>query len=468
MNVDVLSTWAQSNPWPAAIVVATALGLLGASVWCSVRALRSVARPQASVVVAAIAAAGCTAYGADTSWRFAAHTLGMSAIGERAALFFVAELALFACALLARANLRDSGTPGTPGMLVWIIVGVQVIPAYAESGPIGGTVRGFIGSVLAGVMWHQAMGIELRHVRPGAHSDSVAALIGREVRKRALSRLGLATRDRTAEQITRDRATNRAVRLAARPALRRWGQRRLAAAVGRAHVGSDPVQKQLLIGELAARRGAGELRNMLLPNPWVEGLHPDTASAVPGAHPDSALRTPGTPGAPPGYAVPDGQYPAGVPCPRPVPRLRTPPDPAASALVLDLAPMPEVHPALTAPAPPGMDPERTPVRFRAGRTRPRTHPLRRSRTPRTTADPPLSEVRRFDETHLRRYGRPAPLHELKREFRIGQKKAQALRAALNKKERRSDRGSGPPSSQAATETAARVTDHAGALRTDAR
>ncbi|MEU0693614.1 hypothetical protein ABZ349_06435 [Streptomyces niveus] len=245
------------------------------------RAARSVRRPGSPAVkVAALAALGCTAYSADTSWRFAADYLDMAAV-ERAMMFGAAELALFATALMARQNLNTQGTPGLPGSLVWVITGVQIIPAYAESGPVGGTVRAFVGPVMAAMLWHLAMGIELRLHKPDAASHSLLATLGREARERLLSRLGIAARDRDAAQITRDRATARAVTLATRlaehtPAQRqKWRGRRLAhrlsKAVGRASVGTDPKQRAQLLDQLAARRHAQTLATVSLPSPWTTG-----------------------------------------------------------------------------------------------------------------------------------------------------------------------------------------------------
>lgn len=34
-------------------------------------------------------------------------------------------------------------------MTTWVITGGQIIPAYAEPGPVGGTVRALIGPVMA-------------------------------------------------------------------------------------------------------------------------------------------------------------------------------------------------------------------------------------------------------------------------------------------------------------------------------
>ncbi|MFJ7298204.1 hypothetical protein [Streptomyces collinus] len=254
-----------------------------------------------AVKVAAVAALGCTAYSADTSWRFAADYLDMAGTAERAGMFAAAELALFATALMARQNLAVQGAPGLPGTLVWVITTVQVIPAYAESGPIGGTVRAFVGPVMAAMLWHLAMGIELRLRTPGAASNGLIAVLGREARERLLSRLGIAARDRDAAQITRDRATARAVTLAARLAERtpeqqrnRQGRRltrRLSKAVGRASVGTDPLQRAQLLDQLAARRHALALATVPLPSPWSPAHSSASAATVP-AQPTSNVPVP--------------------------------------------------------------------------------------------------------------------------------------------------------------------------------
>ncbi|MFD5862635.1 hypothetical protein [Streptomyces chartreusis] len=267
--------WAEAHALQlAAVALAVALITPLVAAWARKRR-RPDGRTPAAVVVASLAAIACTAYSADTSWRFAGHHLGMTSEAERAAMFAAAELALFSCALMARQNLRTHAAPGTPGILVWVITGVQVIPAYAESGIVGGTVRAVVGPILAALLWHLAMGIELRHAKPDAESASLPAILAREVRERLLSRLGLAVRDRSAEQITRDRATVRAVALAAKladmgPKARGRARvaRRLSVAVGKAQAGADAEQRAKLLDLLAARRHAASLATVDLPSPW--------------------------------------------------------------------------------------------------------------------------------------------------------------------------------------------------------
>lgn len=276
MTALPLAPWADAHPRLAISLAALAVLALAGTAWAAARAARRLSRPPAAVTAAAIAAAGCTAYSADTSWRFAADHLDMASTAERAAMFGAGEMALFATALMARQNLNTTGAPGVPGLLVWGIAAVQVIPAYAESGIVGGTVRAVFGPVMAALLWHLAMGIELRHVKPGTDSRSLPALIARELRERLLSRLGLAVRDRTAEQITRDRWTGRAVDLAARLAHRHAGwawytarlQARLSRAVGRAQVGAHPQQRRALLQLLSARLHSDALATLDLPSPW--------------------------------------------------------------------------------------------------------------------------------------------------------------------------------------------------------
>ncbi|MFE7424989.1 hypothetical protein [Streptomyces sp. NPDC057545] len=232
-----------------------------------------------AIKVAGLAAVGCTAYSADTSWRFAADYLDMGSTVERAFMFATAELALFATALMARQNLNGPArAPGVPGVLVWVITGVQIIPAYAEFGPVGGTVRAFVGPVMAAMLWHLAMGIELRHRTPQAASRGLATVLVRQTRERLLARLGIADQDADAARLIRERALSDAVALILRAeamtdrqrgALR--GQRlshRLHEALERADVDGDPLQDELLLRKLATRKQALDLASLTLPPRW--------------------------------------------------------------------------------------------------------------------------------------------------------------------------------------------------------
>ncbi|WP_217545597.1 hypothetical protein [Streptomyces sp. GbtcB6] len=249
-------------------------------------------RTSTTVLAASIGALVCTGFSADTSWRFADHRLHMET-RERLWLFAAGEIVLIVCAVMARANKMatatndQAGTPGVPGVMVWCIAGVQIVPAFTESGLLGGLVRVVFGPVMAALLWHLAMGLEIRVSRPDALSTGLPAQIGHELRERLLSHLGLAIRGRTAAQVTRDRATARAVRLASRRRLGWWGRAALKASVARSGAALDSDQRHRLLQLLAARRAASELRDITLPTPWtiapVPEPYPSTPLGVTGA-----------------------------------------------------------------------------------------------------------------------------------------------------------------------------------------
>ncbi len=276
----MLPDWATSPALTAVLLV-----LLALSVAWMIRQQRRQApglirrRATIAVRVAAVTAVGCTAYSADTSWRFAADYLDMGSTVERAFMFAIAELALFSTALMARQNLNGPArAPGLPGLLVWVITAVQIIPAYAEFELVGGTVRALIGPVMAAMLWHLAMGIELRHRTPEANSRSLAAILVRQARERLLARLGIADQDADAARLIRERALSEAVTLILRVETMTdkkrgaWRGRRLERhlheALERADVDGDALQDELLLRKLATRRQARALASLTLPPRW--------------------------------------------------------------------------------------------------------------------------------------------------------------------------------------------------------
>jgi hypothetical protein len=326
VTLPVIADWTRTHVYLLAVLAVLA-GVLAAVL----RAVRkSPRRPPAAVVTAAFAALLCTAYSGDTSWRFARDHLGMASGTERGIMFGAAEFALFSMALMARQNLRTLHVPGTPGVLVWVVTGVQIIPAYSETGPVAGTVRAFFGPVCAALLWHLAMGIELRHTRPGEESQSLPAVLARELRERTLSRLGLARRGRDAAQITRDRwtriATQRAARLADLEAAtgtrtRRLtrARRRLAVAVDRTDAGVLDTQRAVLLDRIAAYRGAAELASMALPAPWQARPEPAAVEVeierVPAPQPVPEVRPEAYPQILAGVPGPDSELAPEAPSP---------------------------------------------------------------------------------------------------------------------------------------------------------
>jgi hypothetical protein len=207
----------------------------------------------------------------DTSWRFFGDRLGVVG-AERVVMFSVVELALIACALGMRANVRhlhpETGKPGSPGAprtVAWVLCGLSGYAAVVLSGPIDGIARVALGPILSLVMLHLALGIEIRH-RAGAQTG-VWARVASELRERFLSRLGLADDNRDAVTRTRERAVTRAARLAlAEHALCRSA--RLARALRAARVAHEPLLRDRLLAELAVQRSAAQLATLPLRSPW--------------------------------------------------------------------------------------------------------------------------------------------------------------------------------------------------------
>lgn len=213
----------------------------------------------------------------NTSWRFFGDRLHIVG-AERIVMFSVVELALVACALGMRVNVRRvdpktgrRGAAGAPRLVAWALCALAAYAALLLSGPVDGAARVLLGPVLCLVMLHMALGIEIR--QSGARTGTWARVAG-EVRERALSRLGLADDDRDAATRTRERAAGRAARLAMSPkAFRR--DARLTRALRAAGVAHDEGMRDRLLAELAVLRHANELDTLTQESPWTQVPEPE-------------------------------------------------------------------------------------------------------------------------------------------------------------------------------------------------
>jgi hypothetical protein len=136
--------------------------------------------------------------------------------------------------------------------------------AWQLSGFAAGVARVALGPALGLVMLDLALGIEKRAAQ---HKTGTLARIGRELRERVLSRLGLADDARDALARTRDRAALRVARLT----LGSWvpfKQARVVRAVRTSNAPHDPVMRARMLAELAAIRHASDLADLDQPSPW--------------------------------------------------------------------------------------------------------------------------------------------------------------------------------------------------------
>jgi hypothetical protein len=203
----------------------------------------------------------------DTSWRFFGERLGITYIPERIGIFAVIELILLACGVAMRGNVRRGDSPGAARWLAWALCGAAGYMAFDLAGPVEGTARVILGPVLAVVCVHLALGIEIKANL--GHRTGTFARIGRELRERALSRLGLADDARDALARTRDRATERAARLATDPGTVLFRRARLAKAVRAAGVAVDEAAKARMLAHVAAYGNLGLLMELETPSPWI-------------------------------------------------------------------------------------------------------------------------------------------------------------------------------------------------------
>lgn len=202
----------------------------------------------------------------DTSWRFFGQNLHITDIRERVVMFAVLEVAMAACGYGMRANVRAHGRPGAPRLVAWVLCGMAGYMAWQLSGMSEGVARVVLGPVLGLVMLHLALGIEIR----AGHARTTAwARVAHEMRERLLSRLGLADDTRDALARTRDRAVQRAARLALAGRLVPWRVARLHRALRTAHVAHDLAARSRLLAELATARHAGELAELPVESPWL-------------------------------------------------------------------------------------------------------------------------------------------------------------------------------------------------------
>jgi hypothetical protein len=224
-----------------------------------------------------VAAAVATLVSTDTSWRFFGERLHITWLPEKVALFAVLEIALFAAAYSMRAGVRRAGTPGSARLIAWGLAGLSGYMAVELSGPLEGLARVLLGPVLAIIALHQALGIEIK-TRVGMRTGTLA-VIGRELRERALSRLNLGDDTRDAKRRTAERAAVRAATIATSS---KPSPRKLRAAVLKSGAATDATVRALLLDTTAALRTLDELSTLSRPSPWTTLDEPVSVPSVQG------------------------------------------------------------------------------------------------------------------------------------------------------------------------------------------
>jgi hypothetical protein len=202
----------------------------------------------------------------DTSWRFFADRVGVTNVVERVAMFAGIEILLVGCGWAMFEGVRGPRrAPGPARWLAWALCGASAYAALTLSGWPIGPARVLFGPVLSVVALHFALGIELR--ASGHQRNGTLARVGRELRERLLSRLGLADDGRDALTRTQARAARRVAHLA----YAKWTpfrKTRLSRAMRTANVAHDSAQRNRMLAELQAIEHAAALRNLRQVSPW--------------------------------------------------------------------------------------------------------------------------------------------------------------------------------------------------------
>lgn len=190
---------------------------------------------------------------------------------ELAAICSVGELTLIACGYAMRHNVRRDGKPGIAQLVALAMCSAATFMAFALNGPVAGGLRAFFGPILALITLHLALGIEVKVRKSG--TAGAWAKVFTEMRERVMSRLGLGDDERKAVERSRDRARDRAARLATDDKAW-WRDRRLARAVRASGATLDAAQRGQLVEQVAALRGVTELTTMEIESPWSAAVPP--------------------------------------------------------------------------------------------------------------------------------------------------------------------------------------------------
>ncbi|MGX1840498.1 hypothetical protein [Streptomyces diastaticus] len=251
------------------------------------RAATTRPKTPAGQIAVTIGAIVCTGVGLNTAWAFTASHLHITDTFTRAALCGTGEIVLIALGLAARDNFRRDQAAGMPGILVWIITGFLAVPAFAEGaamatgfseGAVAGAWRAIFGPVGAAILWHFAMGLEIKAADATARSMGVFARLGRRLGQHILTAFGIGDTDTTTTELLRQRARTRAANLADRyrnlpkwtkkTPYGHWILRRLRTALRTANVASDETQRNTLLADLAVSSHAPTLAELHHTNPW--------------------------------------------------------------------------------------------------------------------------------------------------------------------------------------------------------
>jgi len=243
-----------------AAVGAVVLLVLGSRV---AKAARRASSARIATMGLVVPAAMGLAMSASTSYRYFGVHLDVTDVPDRLAMCGVAEAAIIALTLHSWKT-KSKGS----AWLAYFFVAAQSIPAFEVSGGAGGVVRIVLGPLMLALMLHKMLGIEAK--LSGSVSTGLFASAGRELRERIVSRLGIGRRGADSAEIARNRAGDKAVRLATKKKCNRRSYDRLAAAIDAAQYGLDAdaaaAAERAIVTRIVRKKSVMDLRG-------IEGGH---------------------------------------------------------------------------------------------------------------------------------------------------------------------------------------------------
>jgi hypothetical protein len=286
-------SWVSGHPTAAALAAMAALiavFMLYRLLRKGISAARGALKPaedgsgsDAFIVVAALLAQAVVLNG---MWGFAGRVLHFAGI-ERGSLFAFLDVAIIACAVRARRNMREFEHAGVEGVAVWALSALSGLFAAMAASSAGAAAFRLSAPLVAAWLWHRAMELEKQertgrklHLRVSLERVLVwMRLADPEEREttEVAAYARLAQLARRAKQLRALRAAGAKTGRQAR-ALRRL-EGALSAAVEHAQLATDPDRQDLLRDLIGSLTAAGSLAELSVPPPWDRAAAPARTTA---------------------------------------------------------------------------------------------------------------------------------------------------------------------------------------------
>lgn len=221
-------------------------------------------------VVQVVALLVTMSYSGLTSWQWATTRLH-APVWERGIVFAAFEVVMLAFAVASRENrLRDGRSGWQHGATMFFAALMSLMALQVAGSPLVAAVRFGGGPLAALLLFHSLLGLELRH--QGTERENLIRSALRELRERIVSRLGIGRRGADSAEIARNRAADKAVKLASRRRLGRFAAASLSKAVDAAQHGLSEddaaVAEAAVVARVVRRKSIAGLHGIAARHVW--------------------------------------------------------------------------------------------------------------------------------------------------------------------------------------------------------